>query len=204
MPHSFHRPAGSRDSRRHASPCLRTEAAGYTNAGRRYFLLTLLAALLLAAGGCASKSAPPVDRPAYDSGPKTVTSAKIITSSKGSKVVSTARSLIGTPYKWGGRSPRTGFDCSGFVGYVYNRFGVELPRTSSDMRSVGRSVDSANLRPGDIVIYNISKKGKSLHVGIATGNGTFVHAPSSGKGVCESSMSLDYWRDRFIGARRVF
>jgi len=202
MPHLFHRPAGSRDSRRHASPCLRPSDG--RPAGAVHLLAIPLIAFLLMAGGCATKSSPSVDRPAYDSGPKTVRSVKIVSSSKGAEVVGTARSLIGTPYKWGGRSPRSGFDCSGFVGYVYGRFGVELPRTSEAMTSVGRSVDGADLRPGDIVIYNISKKGKSLHVGIATGKGTFVHAPSSGKGVSESSMSLEYWREHFVGARRVF
>ncbi len=159
--------------------------------------------LLLAAGGCATTSPPPPSRTAYDSA-KIIRATKVVRMSDGSKVVSTARSLIGTPYKWGGRSPQTGFDCSGFIWYVFNQYGVDLPRTSRELLSVGRPVDESKIRPGDILIYSISGKGKSLHAAIATGRGTFVHSPSSGKTVSEVSMSGEYWSGRLLGARRVF
>ncbi|GKT37658.1 C40 family peptidase, partial [Aduncisulcus paluster] len=120
-----------------------------------------------------------------------------------SSIVSTARSLLGIPYKWGGRSPKTGFDCSGFVWYVFNQYGINLPRSSSQLLSVGSPVNKSSIRPGDILIYKVSKKGKSLHAAIATGSGTFVHSPSSGKTVSEVSMSGPYWRGRLIGVRRV-
>lgn len=175
----------------------------------RFVMQAALLSLLLFAGGCAS-SASTVDRSAPYGAPKGVVSARVVHSaksqspSKGDEVVNTARSLIGIPYKWGGRSPETGFDCSGFVGYVYSQFGIDMPRTSSDILSKGHSVRTKTLMPGDVVVYNISKKGKSLHVGIATGDGTFVHAPSSGKGVSESSLSNPYWREHFLEARRIF
>lgn len=159
--------------------------------------------MLLAAGGCATKSAPSPRAQTYNSA-KVVSATKIVRPSKGSNVVNTARSLIGIPYKWGGRSPQTGFDCSGFVWYVFNQYGVDLPRTSSALLSVGRPVSESSIRPGDILIYNIARKGKSLHAAIATGRGTFVHSPSSGKTVSEVSMSGQYWQGRLLGARRVF
>jgi cell wall-associated NlpC family hydrolase len=158
--------------------------------------------LFLVLGGCAGKSTPSPRRQTYDSA-KILSATKVVRKSKGDRIVNTARSLIDTPYRWGGRSPRTGFDCSGFVWYVFRKHGVDLPRTSTQLLSVGRHVDAFAIRSGDILIYNVSKKGKSLHVAIATGRGTFVHSPSSGKGVSEVSMSGPYWKDRLLDARRV-
>jgi len=175
----------------------------------------VLMLLLLSAGGCATTSTKPTASTppettqsspgdqTYDSA-KVVSATKVVRTSKGSNVVSTARSLIGTPYKWGGRSPKTGFDCSGFVWYVFNEYGVELPRTSGEMLTAGYPVTEASIRPGDILIYNIGSRRRSLHAAIATGRGTFVHSPSSGKTVSEVSMSDDYWQGRLIGARRIF
>lgn len=167
----------------------------------------VLLLLVLTVSGCATTSKPSPSRQTYNSATvisaKVIPADKIVRPSKGTNVVSTARSLIGIPYKWGGRSPQTGFDCSGFVWYVFNQYGVDLPRTSSDLLSVGRAVSKSSIQPGDILIYNISNKGKSLHATIATGRGTFVHSPSSGKTVSEVSMSGPYWRGRLLAARRV-
>jgi len=164
--------------------------------------------LLLVVSGCAATSAPSPKRQAYEpakviSAPQIGRASKVIRISKGSSIVSTARSLLGIPYKWGGRSPKTGFDCSGFVWYVFNQYGINLPRSSSQLLSVGSPADKSSIRPGDILIYKVSKKGKSLHAAIATGSGTFVHSPSSGKTVSEVSMSGPYWRKRLIAVRRV-
>ncbi|WP_319765077.1 C40 family peptidase [Maridesulfovibrio sp.] len=164
--------------------------------------------LLLVVSGCATTSAPSPKRQAYGStkivsATRTERESKVTQISKGSSIVSTARSLLGIPYKWGGCSPQTGFDCSGFVWYVFNQYGINLPRSSSQLLSVGSSADKSSIRPGDILIYKVSKKGKSLHAAIATGSGTFVHSPSSGKTVSEVSMSGPYWRRRLIAVRRV-
>ncbi len=156
----------------------------------------LLAALLLV-GGCATKVAPP---------PPGAQPAKVKrspASAKATAIIRTSRTLIGTSYQWGGESPRTGFDCSGLVWFAYRQHGVNLPRISWQQFGVGRSVSYGEMRPGDLIFHKVDKGSKSLHVGIVTDRGTFIHAPSSGKKVMESSLNNTYWRDHFIGVRRV-
>ena len=115
-------------------------------------------------------------------------------------IIATAKQYIGVPYVWGGSSP-SGFDCSGFVQYVFGKHGVTLPRTSKEQYSVGTWVAQSNLQPGDLVFYNTSGSGVS-HLGIYIGNGQFIHASTS-KGVMISEMSNSYWSARYYGARRV-
>lgn len=115
-------------------------------------------------------------------------------------IIATAKQYIGVPYVWGGSSP-SGFDCSGFVQYVFGKHGISLPRTSREQYNVGTWVSKANLRPGDLVFYNTSGSGVS-HLGIYIGNGQFIHASTS-KGVMISEMSNSYWSARYYGARRV-
>lgn len=114
-----------------------------------------------------------------------------------------ALSLKGTPYKYGGTSPDTGFDCSGFVGHVFKQtMGKTLPRSSDEISRIGVAQKSANLRPGDLVFYNTLNKTFS-HVGIYLGDGQFIHSPSSGKAVSIVDMNEAYWRNRYNGARRI-
>ncbi len=118
-------------------------------------------------------------------------------------VTSYAKTLIGTPYRYGGESPSTGFDCSGFVRHVYHHSrGVWLPHRTSDLARVGKPVGASDLRPGDLVFYNTLGPAHS-HVGIYLGNDRFIHAPSTGKHVEIVDMSINYWRKRYDGARRV-
>ncbi len=118
-------------------------------------------------------------------------------------VISYARSLIGTPYHYGGDSPRTGFDCSGFVRHVfYHEHGVTLPHNTMELARVGKSVGNSDLRPGDLVFYNTQSESYS-HVGIYLGNERFIHAPRTGKYVEIVDMRMDYWRKRYDGARRI-
>jgi hypothetical protein len=115
----------------------------------------------------------------------------------GSRAVALARRYKGTPYRWGGASPR-GFDCSGLVQYVYGRLGVELPRVTYSQWHAGRHVRRDQLRPGDLVFFD--HRG---HVGIYTGHGWFIHAPHRGARVHASQLSHRWFAKHFDGAVRV-
>lgn len=115
----------------------------------------------------------------------------------------TAQGLVGLPYAWGGTSPETGFDCSGFIWYISQQAGVEMPRTSQEMFEVGTSVPLEELRAGDLVFFETYAPGAS-HVGIYDGNGGFVHAQSAETGVKVTSLDNPWWSSRYLGARRVY
>ncbi|MBQ7817508.1 MAG: C40 family peptidase [Oscillospiraceae bacterium] len=117
-----------------------------------------------------------------------------------SAIIATAKKYIGVPYVWGGSTPN-GFDCSGFVQYVFNAHGITLPRTSKQQYGVGTSVSKSNLKPGDLVFFNTEGSGVS-HLGIFIGNNQFIHASTS-KGVVISSLSNTYWAPRYYGAKRI-
>ena len=117
-------------------------------------------------------------------------------------LLQSAMALIGTPYRWGGTSPDSGFDCSGLVGYVFrNALGIELPRVSRDMARSGERVPRNAMSPGDLVFFG--RRGKVDHVGIYLGDGRFVHAPRTGRDVTVSSLEGGYWGAKFLQARRV-
>lgn len=108
--------------------------------------------------------------------------------------------MIGRPYRAGGDSPDTGFDCSGLVFYCYRVLGFELPRTVDEQRLVTAAVTPGEqLAVGDLLFFRI---GRGSHVGIYYGNDEFVHAPSRGKAVTRSRLSDPYWRARLREARR--
>ena len=114
-----------------------------------------------------------------------------------------ALSLDGTPYTYGGNTPEKGFDCSGFVGYVFQHsLGKSLPRVSKDISRIGTKQHEDELRPGDLVFFNTMHRSYS-HVGIYLGNGQFIHSPGSGKSVTVVNMNDRYWRNRYNGARRI-
>lgn len=114
----------------------------------------------------------------------------------------TALSLRGAPYKNGGVDPATGFDCSGFVKYVYEQHGLNMPREVREQFRVGKTVDKDQLEPGDLVFFSTIAPGAS-HVGIMIGGNQFVHAPSEKGVVRVESLSQQYWSTRYIGAKRV-
>lgn len=119
------------------------------------------------------------------------------------EVLIQAMSLEGSRYKFGGNSPETGFDCSGFVNYVFNQAAnVELPRTTGGLSRVGQSIDVAELQPGDLVFFNTRRSAFS-HVGIYIGDGDFIHAPRAGKTVTVENMESGYWQQHFNGAKRI-
>jgi len=110
---------------------------------------------------------------------------------------------VGARYHYGGKSPDTGFDCSGLVAHVYERaWGIAMPRSTEEQKSVGHAVRRADLQPGDLVFYNTRNRPFS-HVGIYLGEGNFVHAPRPGQRVRVESINNPYWRARFNGARRL-
>lgn len=115
-----------------------------------------------------------------------------------------AISLIGTPYKFGGKSPETGMDCSGFVGHVFKQTtGMQLPASAEKISRNGQPVQSSELQPGDLVFFNTLNRAFS-HVGIYLGENRFVHSTSSATGtVMVSRMNDNYWSKRFDGARRL-
>ncbi len=120
-----------------------------------------------------------------------------------SELVLRAMTLLGINYKFGGNTPETGFDCSGFVRYVFKEaFGVNLPRRAEEISQKGQRIGVEQLVPGDLVFFNTLKRTFS-HVGIYIGNNQFVHAPSSGGGVRVENIDKSYWQTRFDGARRL-
>ena len=114
----------------------------------------------------------------------------------------TARTQIGAPYRYGGASPSTGFDCSGLVHWSYLQQGVRLPRTTKQQLRTGREIGRAGLAEGDLVFFQIGGPG-ALHVGIYAGADTIVHSPKTGGRVREESMQKRYWQERYRTARRV-
>lgn len=143
---------------------------------KSYFRLALLSSVLY---GCAS-----------------------VQESSRSPMVDYALTLKGTPYHYGKNSPEDGFDCSGFVQYVYKRQGITLPRTVQGMTTKLPSVTRNDLLPGDLVFFNTNGKPYS-HVGIYIDNDDFIHAPSQRTGkVLVSSLKNKYWNSHYSCARR--
>lgn len=122
-------------------------------------------------------------------------------SADGYALSGTALSLRGAPYRPGGGDPG-GFDCSGFVQYVYRQHGVPMPREVREQFRVGKTIGRDRLQPGDLVFFSTVAPGAS-HVGIVIGGDQFVHAPSERGVVRVESLSSQYWASRFVGAKRV-
>ncbi len=121
--------------------------------------------------------------------------------SKHDDIVRTAKNQLGVPYLFGGTTPR-GFDCSGFIGYVFQQHGINLPRTANEQFQAGRAVRRSELVAGDLVFFETYKPGPS-HSGIYIGNGQFISATSS-RGIAIASVNDPfYWGPRFLGARRI-
>jgi cell wall-associated NlpC family hydrolase len=116
-------------------------------------------------------------------------------------IVDTAMRLRGVPYRNGGSDP-SGFDCSGFVQWVFARHGVPLPREVREQYAAGQQIGPSEVQPGDLVFFETVSRGAS-HVGVAIGGDQFVHAPSSTGVVRVERFSATYWARRFVGARRV-
>lgn len=120
-----------------------------------------------------------------------------------SDLVFTALGFMGVPYRRGGNSAETGFDCSGFVKAMYEQtVGLILPRRAEQQAASTQKIERSDLQPGDLVFFNTMRRAFS-HVGIYVGEGKFIHSPKPGAEVRVEDMGVSYWRSRFDGARRV-
>jgi len=157
-------------------------------------LLAVMLVLLIALLGCAGHH----KLPDFSS----LSDQQTVTTPAQKGVIKTAFSLLGAPYRFGGMTPE-GFDCTGFINYVYRHsLGIALPRESHSLILVGKPISGRDLRPADLVYFKIERQ-KPLHVGIYIGGGKFIHAPSSKGKVNIQSLGLDYWKNRYMGARRI-
>ena len=121
----------------------------------------------------------------------------------GSGVARTATAQIGRPYRSGGISPQTGFDCSGLVYWAYGQHGTQVPRTTTGQAKAGRTVSRSRLNAGDIVVFREPSGPNQLHTGIYIGNNNFVHSPNSRSAVRTDSLNTPHWRRAFISGRRI-
>lgn len=120
----------------------------------------------------------------------------------GDRLVSRAMNYLGTPYRYGGTSPSTGFDCSGFVYYLYGAvFGQRIPRMPQDMAREATPVARGDLKRGDLIMFGY--RGTITHIGIYSGNGQFVHATHRGSPVMVTSLDADYYNTRYMKAVRL-
>ncbi len=119
-------------------------------------------------------------------------------------VIETAKSQMGVPYRYGGTSPSTGFDCSGFARWVFAQHGITLPRTSREQMLAGIPIDKADVKPGDLLIFSRRVGSlRSTHAGIYVGDGNFIHSPRAGQSIRVDQAFEDHYAKRFICARRV-
>jgi cell wall-associated NlpC family hydrolase len=147
---------------------------------RRIVLCAVSAVVLLSTAACAS-AAP---------------------AAAGEQVAALARQYVGSRYLWGGTSP-VGFDCTGFVMFIYGQFGIELPRSEAGQLASGQAVGADDLQPGDVLVFANTYRAGLSHVGIYLGDGQFVHAVDERLGVMVSNLWDGYWSPRFVGASRA-
>jgi cell wall-associated NlpC family hydrolase len=149
----------------------------------------LVLLLAIGAGACASggRSRPAVLMPGHPA--------------RGASIAAQARGYTGVAYRSGGSTP-SGFDCSGFVQYLFGQVGIALPRTAESQFGVGGELRPRDIEPGDLVFFRTDGHRVS-HVGIATGDGAFIHAPNARSRVRIDRLDAEYWDRRFAGARRI-
>ena len=160
-------------------------------------LAILALATLLAFVGCSTA-------PSMRGGPAAIDAAIIasrLSPEQAMDITMYAVGLVGTPYRYGGNTPDSGFDCSGLIGYVYqSRAGLAPPRTVSRMQAWGLPVSTENVRSGDLVLF--AQKNEVTHAGIYVGSGRFVHAPSTGGEVRLDQLNSKYWASQQVAFRR--
>ena len=158
--------------------------------------------MAVAAGGCASTGAVPQPFPVPGGAPPPSPGVSQPGPADGYAIAGTALGLRGSPYRNGGSNP-AGFDCSGFIWYVFAQHGVRVPRTVTEQFQSGSPVDPNALEAGDLVFFATDGGQTVTHVGMVIGGDEFVHAPSSHGEVRVERMGSGYWGSRFVGARRI-
>jgi cell wall-associated NlpC family hydrolase len=159
-------------------------------------------ALVLAFGTTTALAAPadapvPLPQPA-----STSTTAPAPEANPGTELADFAQQYVGSPYRWGGASP-SGFDCTGFVMWVYSQFGVSLPHNEAGQLASGDRVSADDLEPGDVLVFANTYRAGLSHTGIYLGDGQFVHAADERHGVTVSALWDGYWGPRLVGATRA-
>ena len=168
------------------------------NAHQKITFCTVTASFFLLAG---CSTTPPRDRVTTDATTGAVELPSRLSSEQATDITIYAMGLIGTPYRYGGNTPDSGFDCSGLIGHVYqSRAGVLAPRTVSRLQDWGQSVLGDNIRSGDLVLFG--QRDVATHAGIYVGNGRFVHAPSTGGKVRIDRLDSKYWSAQQLAFRR--
>jgi len=164
------------------------------NVQRRALCLSAALVVAVLAGCSSAPPAPPQPAPLPEP-------AARLTQHQANDVTVMAIGLVGTPYRYGGNTPASGFDCSGLIGYVYKeRAGITAPRTTGGLIDWGTSIPAPSLRTGDLVVF--TQNGRANHAGIYVGEGRFVHAPSTGGTVRLDSLRSAYWAKQPVSYRR--
>lgn len=115
-----------------------------------------------------------------------------------------AKKYLGFSYVLGGKTPETGFDCSGFTAYIFKNFGYTLGSIAADQDSVGKTIERTDLQPGDLILFQNEEKTKIGHTGIYIGNNEFIHAANPDRGVVIDNLeTMSYYNERFVTARRI-
>lgn len=170
-----------------------------------YLLLLILSLMLVATNAFADPDDDSND--ADDATPvtATATASAPVTQNRAADAIGNmllqSVSLMGIPYRWGGNTPETGMDCSGFVRYVFKKsLGITLPRTANEMSKLGKRVAIDDLQPGDLLFFNIHHV--NSHMGMYIGNNQFIQSPHTGDSIKITEFN-DYWRSRLNGAKRM-
>jgi cell wall-associated NlpC family hydrolase len=168
----------------------------------RRTLLLAIAAIVALLAGCTHRTRPSVQA-GHRIAPIAIVDVAANDPQRANSVLIRAIGLVGTPYKWGGNTQQSGFDCSGLVNFVFRDMGrLSLPRSARDIAALPiPKVRDNHLAPADIVMFGDSSRVN--HVGIYVGQGRFVHAPNSGGTVRLDELNGYYWREHYLGARRV-
>ena len=164
-------------------------------------LMLIVCAALLSA--CASRTPPPAPvavkpKPVFNYATQNFSPAA-------EDVLFRALGLVGTPYRWGGNTPDSGFDCSGLIGFVFrDAAGISLPRTTRELIVMrAQDVSEQNLQTGDLLFFATGGGSQVSHAGIYVGEGRFVHAPQTGGTVKLDTLSKAYWQNAYLSAKRV-